>query len=145
MKSTLCHSISKKTFCTIWWRLHDKNETIFTIRCRQGSFVTNISFKCVWYISIGHSVSIKASVWLRHSIHSSISHFHKGKLVWGEISCFYHACMFHMFHIFFANIGYRACPSTFHIFILCGFYGVWHDHVSRYHTWSLLKPYFKAY
>ena len=97
MKSTLCHSISKKTFCTIWWRLHDKNETIFTIRCRQGSFVTNISFKSVWYISIGHSVSIKASVWLRHSIHSSISHFHKGKLVWGEISCLYHACMFHIF------------------------------------------------
>ena len=84
MKSTLCHSISKKTFCTIWWRLHDKNETIFTIRCRQGSFVTNISFKCVWYISIGHSVSIKASVWLRHSIHSSISHFPQGEIGMGR-------------------------------------------------------------
>ena len=118
MKSTLCHSISKKTFCTIWWRLHDKNETIFTIRCRQESFVTKISFKCVWYISIGHSVSIKASVWLRHSIHSSISHFHKGKLVWGEISCFYHACMFHMFHIFLQILAIVLVLRLF-IYLYC--------------------------
>ena len=97
MKSTLCHSISKKLFVPFGDVCMTKMKRYLPSGVGKEHFVTKLSFKCVWYISIGHSVSIKASVWLRHSIHSSISHFHKGKLVWGEISCFYYACMFHIF------------------------------------------------
>ena len=101
----------------------------------------NILPVCVCHLQVGQTVSIKSSVWLTHNKHSSILHFAKGKLVWGEISCFYHTL-----HVFIFCKYWLSCLSfEFSDIFSVWFYGDLHDYVSCNRTGSLLNPYFKSY
>ena len=119
-------NVSWSVLYTIWWRLHDtieillmikgvyKNSQYFFTKTRyphkkqNGDRLYQLSQKCVTY---------------RKYELRSILHFSLGEIGMGRnIMCFlsWLACF-----LFFANIGYRACPSKLLEWIssVCGFYG----------------------
>ena len=101
----------RKNVCTTWIYQYFQKQRYLPLNCYL--------VPCSGYI-----VSIKSKVCdLLKNIHRSILHFSLGEVGMGKnIMCFlsWLACF-----LFFANIGYRACPSKLLEWIssICGFYG----------------------
>ena len=127
MKSTLCRMISK-TFvpfgdvCMTQLKYYLRWKV-----CTTSRYLYEVGYPILNSFLIPHLDTLyqlsQKCVTYRKYIHRSILHFSLGEVSMGKnIMCFlsWLACF-----LFFANIGYRACPSKVFecISSVCGFYG----------------------